>query len=83
MDYRSHKACLYPGRRCHYMRILLDKILKSKVGCPPKIFSKTKNIYRDHGKSVKKNSKKPKKCYKLLMTIEDYSYKSKTLIQCI
>ena len=39
----------YPGRRCHYMRILLDKILKSKVGCPPKFFSKTKKyiyLYR-------------------------------------
>ena len=27
------------------MKILLDKILKSKVGCPPKIFTKIKNIY--------------------------------------
>ena len=33
------------------MRILLDKILKSKVGCPPKFFSKTKNIYSTCQKS--------------------------------
>ena len=32
------------------MRILLDKILKSKVGCPPKFFSKLKNIHIEHEK---------------------------------
>ena len=42
------------------MRILLDKILKSKVGCPPKNFSKIKNIYIDHEKNVKKDSNKAK-----------------------
>ena len=42
------------------MRISLDKILKSQVGCPPKIFSKTKNIYIDHEKKMyKKIQKKP------------------------
>ena len=39
------------------MRILLDKILKSKVGCPPKILLKTKNMDIDHEKNVKKIQK--------------------------
>ena len=33
----------------------MDKI---ESGCPPKFFSKTKNIHIDHEKNVKKNSKK-------------------------
>ena len=41
------------------MRILLDKILKSKVGCPTKFFSKTKNIHIDHEKKAKKIQKNP------------------------
>ena len=41
------------------MRILLDKILKSKIGCPPKFFSRTKNIHKDHEKKAKKNQKNP------------------------
>ena len=41
------------------MRILLDKILKSKIGCPQNFFSKLKNIYIDHEKNVKKIQKNP------------------------
>ena len=39
------------------MRILLDKILKIKVGCPPNFFSKLKNIHIDHEANVKKIKK--------------------------
>ena len=41
------------------MRILLDKILKIKVGCPPNFFSKLKNIHIDHEENVKKIKKNP------------------------
>ena len=39
------------------MRILLDKILKIKVGCPPNFFSKLKIIHLDHEENVKKIKK--------------------------
>ena len=38
------------------MRILLDRI---ESGCPPKFFSKTKNMHIDHKKNVKKIQKNP------------------------
>ena len=41
------------------MRILLDKILKIKVGCPPNFFSKLKIIHLDHEENVKKIKKNP------------------------